>query len=165
MTSLDDILAAVGSLAETVGSLADTVGAQGEQIAALAAGAPVDAGPVDLSHIKFEQGNGAYAPLAAMQDHNKTRRVDLALLFGFNTKEASEVMLHGARGLYRQLSRPEDHEGPLLARHIAVSMVEDALAEDTLEAADMSADLLKIWDDVAAPELGKPHVIAGGAVT
>lgn len=158
MTSLDDILAAVGALAETVK-------AQGEQIAALAgATVPADAAE-DLSHIVFEQGNGAYAPLVELGAGNQSRRLLLAQMWELGSSEAGAVLDSGARGLYRKLERPENLDGPLLARHIALAMVGDALTEDALEAADMGADLLKDWGGVEAPELGKPHLIAGSAVT
>lgn len=157
MTKLDDILTAVGALAETVK-------AQGEQIAALTGDAPAPAAAEDLSHIQFEQGNDAYAPLRTPDPSNIERRTALAALWAPDSMEGMELLTHGARGLYRKLSRPEDHEGPLLVHHVALAMVQDAMTEDPLEAADMGADLLKLWDDVPAPELGEPHLIAGGAV-
>jgi len=135
---LDALLGAVAQLTTVVGALAQTVAVQPDPAAS--APAPDTALPV----MTLDDG---YADLVYMNEENIHRRTRLAVVLGIHgTEPGRELVEHGARGFYRRLEREEGQERLQFRRDHARMLVEDALLEDPKEAADMGADLLKVWD-------------------
>lgn len=138
---LDALLGAVSQLTTVVGALAQHV-AQG---ADTAASAP-DAEPPAPPNFVLKQDD-PYEPLVEMTDDNVVRRTRLAAELGIlGTEPGRELVEHGARGFYRRLEREDGQERIVMRRDLARRLVEDALLEDPREAADMGADLLKVWE-------------------
>lgn len=132
---IDAILAAISQLTTVVGALAQHV-----------ASADTAASASDVRLPVLSQDDG-YAALCPLDDENATRRTRLAADLGIlSTPGGEELIRHGARGFYRALHREEGRERIELPVTLARRLVEDALLEDHKEAADMGADLLKIWE-------------------
>lgn len=137
MADNNDVLAAIGALAELVKDI-------GTRVEALEAGPP-EPEPVHLDFVNEPQ----YAPLVPWAA--QPERVELARLL---PEHAAPLFEGGARGLYRALDKPEGKLRLEFPAHIARLLVEDACAEDIHEGQDMARDLLKDWGDTQAPTQG-----------
>lgn len=137
----------MSSMIDKVDTLSDTVA----QLAERAEGA--SAASHDVSHIHMSN-EAPYAPLVPPDDENEFRRYKLVKALGLlGTPEQQIILDEGGRGYYRhyQLGNPEREIWP---NHMARLVIEDALVECPLEAADMGADLMLQWDDDGVPSPG-----------
>jgi hypothetical protein len=150
---LDLILSAIGAMAERMETLT-------ERMTAVEAGY---AAPADPSFVPFTMSQDTgFAPLVPLNDDNELARYKLCKMLGIlHSEQGEELMAHGARGYIRRLERHEGQDRLDLPYPVLVALVEDALSECPIEAADMGNSLLKNWEmGEYGDELRKVRVLA-----
>lgn len=153
---LDALVALMAQQAERFDAMIDKVDALSDTVAQLADRADGASAPsYDVSHIQMTQEQ-PYAPLVPRNDENEFRRFKLARDLGLiGHPEGQTIIESGGRGYYREYQiAHEDAEREVWPTHKARLLIEDALVECPLEAADMGADLLLVWDDEGVPPPG-----------
>lgn len=154
--TMEQLLALVGSIAESVKAQGETVAALSERVAQLA-DSP-GAATVSPEFVPFVMSQeSAYAPLVPTDDDNELRRFKLAQALGILHEESGrELLAHGARGFFRKLDLGDQMVHELIPRHLGVQLVQDAELEDIAEAQNMGMALL--------PMLSQDDVMAGPAI-